>query len=216
MKRLVIADDHPVFREGLRELLTRTRKFEVVGEAGDAVQTMHCVRTLDFDVLILDLSMPGRSGLDLVRQIKVERSELPILVLSMHAENQYAVRALAAGASAYLTKGSSAEVLEQALNRVASGGRFIGDTVAELLAQEVRPNGNKPAYRELSNREFQVMLALVQGQSVSAIASGLHLSVKTISTHKANVLRKLGCANLPDLVRYAVAHGLVDQVPSSN
>lgn len=216
MKRLVIADDHPLFREGLRELLTRTRKFEVVGEAGDAAQTMHCVRTLDFDVLILDLSMPGRSGLDLVRQIKAQRPALPILVLSMHAENQYAVRALTAGASAYLTKGSSAEVLEQALNRVAAGGRFIGDSVAELLAQEVRPNPDKPAYRELSNREFQVMLALVHGETVSAIASRLHLSVKTISSHKTNVLQKLGCANLPDLVRYAVAHGLADEVPSSH
>jgi DNA-binding NarL/FixJ family response regulator len=208
MTRVVIADDHAMFREGLRQLLTRSGEFDVVGEAGSAAETMHCVRTLDFDVLTLDLSMPGRSGVDLVRQIKAARPALPILVLSMHAEDQYAVRALAAGASAYLTKGSRGEVLQQALRKLAAGGRYIVDSVADLLAQEVQPHADRPAHRALSDREFQILHALVNGESVSAIAGRLHLSVKTVSTHKTNVLHKLGCGNLADLVRYAIAHGI--------
>lgn len=213
MTRLVIADDHSMFREGLRQLLTRSGEFEVVGEAGSAAETMQCVRAQAFDVLILDLAMPGRSGVDLVRQVKNERPSLPVLVLSMHAEEQYAVRALAAGASAYITKGSRADILQQALRRLAAGGRFIGDTVAELLAQELRPNPDKPACRSLSDREFQVMHALVNGESVSAIAHRLHLSVKTVSTHKTHLLRKLGCANLAELVRYAIDQGVAAQSP---
>jgi DNA-binding NarL/FixJ family response regulator len=211
-KRVVIADDHAMFRDGLRELLTRSGRFEVVGEAGDAAETMNAVRTLTFDVLMLDLSMPGRSGVDLVRQVKAARPELPILVLTMHAEDQYAVRALAAGASAYLTKGSRAQVLLQALERLAAGGRFIGDTVAQLLAEQIQPNADKPAHEQLSDREFEILHALVRGDSVSAIAEQLHLSVKTVSTHKSNVLRKLACTNLPELVRYAIAHGIAPDV----
>lgn len=208
MTRIVIADDHALFREGLRQLLTRSSEFEVVAEAGSAAETMQRVRSLAFDVLILDLAMPGRSGVDLVRQVKGERPDLPVLVLSMHAEDQYAVRALSAGASAYLTKGSRVEVLQQALRRLAAGGRFIGESVAELLATEVQPRTDKPPHRTLSDREFQVMQALVGGESVSAIAQRLHLSVKTISTHKSHVLRKLGCNSLAEVVRYAVEQGL--------
>lgn len=210
MKRVLLADDHAMFREGIRQLLTHSGEFEVVGEAGDSASTMQAVRTLDSDVLMLDLSMPGRSGVDLVRQVKAVRPGLPILVLSMHAEDQYAVRALAAGASAYLTKGSRAEVLLQALRRLAGGGRFIGDTVAELLAQQVQERTDRPPHGALSDREFQILHALVDGESVTAIAERLHLSVKTVSTHKANVLRKLHCASLADLVRYGISHGLVE------
>lgn len=211
--RIVIADDHAMFREGLRQLLERSGEFEVVGEAGSATETMHAVRTLGFDVLMLDLSMPGRSGVDLVRQVKAARPELPILVLSMHAEDQYAVRVLAAGASAYLTKGSRADVLLQALRRLAAGGRYIGDTVADLLAQQIQPHTDRPAHGQLSDREFQILHALVDGESVSEIALRLHLSVKTISTHKTNVLRKLSCNNLPELVRYAMANGIAAGSP---
>ena len=207
MIRLVLADDHHMFREGLRELLTSAGEFTVVGEAASAQETMHCVRTLDFDVLVLDLSMPGRSGVDLVRQVKAERASLPVLVLSMHAEDQYALRALEAGAAAYLTKGSRADVLRQALRRLAAGGRYIGDRVAELIEQ----GGVPPRHRTLSDREFQVLQALVAGESVSAIAARLHLSVKTISSHKANLMRKLGCASLAELVRLALDEGIAGE-----
>lgn len=213
MIRIVIADDHELFREGLRQLLTRGGEFEVVGEAGSAPETMQCVRKLAFDVLILDLAMPGRSGVDLVRQVKSERPDLPILVLSMHAEDQYALRALAAGASAYLTKGSRADVVHQALRRLAGGGRYIGEHVAALMATESQPPPEEPGLRALSDREFQVMQALVSGESVSEIARRLHLSVKTISTHKSNVLRKLGCTSLAALVQYAIEHGLTSDSP---
>lgn len=208
MIRVVIADDHKLFREGLRQLLARGGEFEVVGEAGDAPETMQCVRKLAFDILILDLAMPGRSGVDLVRQVKSERPNLPVLVLSMHAEDQYAVRALAAGASAYLTKGSRADEVQQALRRLAGGGRFIAGRVAALMAQELQQTPEEPGTRALSDREFQVMQALVSGESVSEIARRLHLSVKTISTHKSNVLRKLGCSSLAALVAYAIERGL--------
>lgn len=213
MTRVAIADDHDLFREGLRQLLERSGEFEVVAEAGNAADTMRCVRQFDFDVLVLDLAMPGRSGVDLVRQVKAERADLPILVLSMHAEDQYAVRALAAGASAYLTKGSRAEVVQQALRRLASGGRYIGERVAELLAQGGRPAASRSDVRRLSNREFQVMMALVAGESVTEIAGRLHLSVKTISTHKTNVLHKLACRSLAELVRYAIDNDLTDRPP---
>jgi DNA-binding NarL/FixJ family response regulator len=209
MIRVVVADDHDLFREGLRQLLDRGGEFEVVGEAGNAPDTMQCVRRLAFDVLILDLAMPGRSGVDLVRQVKTERPDLPILVLSMHAEDQYAVRALTAGAAAYLTKGSRVDVVRQALRRLAGGGRFIGERVAELLAQESRPVSEASDLRALSDREFQVMQALVGGESVSEIAKRLHLSVKTISTHKSKVLWKLGCGSLAELVGYAIEHGVM-------
>lgn len=215
MRRIVIADDHALFREGMRQLLAHSGEFEVVGEAADAVETMQAVRALEFDVLVMDMSMPGRSGLDLVRQVRAQRPELPILVLSMHGEDMYAVRALAAGASAYLTKGSRPEVLLQALRRLAAGGRYISEGVAELLAREIQPHAGRSGHETLSDREFQIMLALVDGESVSEIAERLHLSVKTVSTHKANVLRKLHCATLPDLVRYAMSHNLGDTAPRS-
>lgn len=210
--RVLLADDHAMFREGLRHVLERSGEFSVVGEAGSASETLEAVRRTPADVLVLDLSMPGRSGTDLIRQVLAARPELPILVLSMHPEDQYAVRVLAAGASAYLTKYTRAEVLLQALRRVAEGGRYIGETVAELLAQQLQPRGAPERHDTLSDREFQILHALVEGESVSAIAQRLHLSVKTVSTHKTNVLRKLHCHNLPELVRYALAHGIgVDQ-----
>ena len=185
----------------------------MVAEAGTAAEAMQCVRTIQFDILVLDLSMPGRSGVDLVRQAKGERPDLPVLVLSMHAEDQYAVRAFAAGASAYITKGSRAEILQQALRRLSQGGRFVDESIAPLLARIPTPGGAKPTHESLSNREFQVLHALVSGESVTAIASRLHLSVKTISTHKSNVMRKLGCPSLAELVRYAIQWQIVAQQP---
>jgi DNA-binding NarL/FixJ family response regulator len=204
MKRVGIADDHAMFREGIRQLLARSGEFEVVAEAGTASEALQLVRDHVLDVLVLDLSMPGRSGVDLLRHIKTMYPELPVLVLSMHGEDQYAVRTLAAGASAYLTKGSRSEVLLQALRRLVHGGRYIGDKVADLLAQQVRSPSARAGMQALTDREIQVMQALVDGQSVTAVAQQLHLSVKTVSTHKTNLLRKLNCHTLPDLVRYAM------------
>ena len=209
MTRIAIADDHALLRESLRALLDGRRGFEVVGEAGTAAETLELVRATPIDVLTLDLSMPGCSGVELIQQVARLRPELPILVLSMHAEQQYAVRALAAGASGYLHKACRGDELALALQRLAAGHRYVGATVAELLALEFQPHADRPAHRALSGREFEVMQALVDGESVSAIAARLKLSVKTVSTHKTNVLRKLSCSSLAELVRYAIAHDFV-------
>jgi DNA-binding NarL/FixJ family response regulator len=171
---------------------------------------MQLLRSLDADVLVLDLSMPGRSGIELLKQVKSERPRLAVLVLSMHAEHQYAVRAIRAGAAGYLTKDSPSERVIEAIHKLADGGLYISTAVAELLAQNSRPASNRPPHELLSDREFQVFQCLVAGDSVSQIADKLNLSLKTISTHKAHILEKMSCASVPDLVRYAIAHDLSD------
>jgi DNA-binding NarL/FixJ family response regulator len=208
--RIVIADDHTIVREGLRQLLQAAGDFEVVGEARDAVETIQRVRDLEFDVLLLDVSMPGRSGMDLIKQIRSERPRVRVLVLSMHQEHQYAVRAIRAGASGYLTKESASRDLATALRKVASGGAYITPEVAEHLALDAMPQTDAPPHTTLSDREFQVLRLLVSGRSVSEIGEALNLSVKTISTHKARLMQKLGVANSSELFRYAIDHRLTD------
>ncbi|HEY8050998.1 MAG TPA: response regulator transcription factor, partial [Ramlibacter sp.] len=165
-------------------------------------------RERDFDVLMLDLSMPGRSGMELIKLVKAEKPKLRILVLSMHQETQYAVRAIKSGASGYLTKESAPGQLVQAIHKIAGGGAYISPEVAEQLALGAMPGGEKAPHELLSDREFEVFRQLVVGSSVTEIAGNLKLSVKTVSTHKANLLGKLGVANQSELVRYAIRHGL--------
>ena len=210
MIRVVIADDHQILREGLKQLLLAAGDLDVVGEASDGHEVIERIRALDFDVLLLDLSMPGKSGMELIRQVKTERPKLRILVLSMHEEHQYAVRAIRAGASGYLTKESAASQLVVAIRKVAAGGAFISAEVAEHLAHDAMPHAvDRPRHAALSDREFQVFTRLVSGESVTDIAAALHLSAKTISTHKARLMEKLGIDNNAELVRYAVEHRLV-------
>jgi DNA-binding NarL/FixJ family response regulator len=208
MIRVLLADDHTIVREGLKQLLRATGEFDVAGEAGDAFETLQKVRELDADVLLLDISMPGRSGLELIRQIKGERPRLKVLVLSMHHEHQYAVRAIRAGASGYLTKDSAPTQLATALRKVASGGAFITAEVAEQLALGAMPQGDAAPHTTLSDREFQVLRMIVDGRSVTDIAQELSLSVKTVSSHKARMMHKLGVGNPSELFRYAMDHGL--------
>ena len=210
MIRVVIADDHQILREGLRQLLQAAGDLAVVGEAADGHAVLQLVRTLDFDVLLLDMSMPGKSGIELIRQVKGEKPRLRILVLSMHEEHQYAVRAIRAGASGYLTKESATAQLVAAIRKVAGGGAFISAEVAERLAQEAMPHAEGPPHATLSDREYQVFRLLVSGRSVGDIAAELHLSAKTVSTHKARLMEKLGVDNNADLVHYAVRHRLID------
>ena len=210
MIRVVVADDHQILREGLRQLLQAGGDLTVVGEAADGHAVMEQVRALEFDVLLLDMSMPGKSGIELIRQVKAEKPRLRILVLSMHEEHQYAVRAIRAGASGYLTKESATAQLVAAIRKVAGGGAFISAEVAERLAQEAMPNAEGPRHSTLSDREYQVFRLLVSGRSVSDIAVDLHLSAKTISTHKARLMEKLDVDNNADLVHYAVRHRLID------
>jgi DNA-binding NarL/FixJ family response regulator len=210
MIRIVIADDHAIVREGLKRIVDEVADFRVAGEASDAGEVMQRVRELDFDVLLLDLSMPGRSGMELIKLAKTEKPALRILVLSMHEEKQYAGRAIKSGASGYLTKDSAPEKLEAAIRKIAGGGAYISAEVAEQLALGAMPGAQAEPHTTLSDREFEVFRLLVAGTSVTEIGAKLHLSVKTVSTHKANLMQKLGVRNQSDLVRYAMAHGLGD------
>jgi len=213
--RVVIADDHTIVREGLRQLLTAAGDIDVVAEAVDGFEALARVRNVDFDVLVLDMSMPGKSGMELIRQIKSEKPKLRIVVLTMHQENQYAVRAIRAGASGYLTKDSASAQLVNAIRKVASGGAFISAEVAEQLAHQAQGATTAEPHESLSDREFQVLQMLVAGVPLTEIGEQLHLSVKTISTHKARILEKLGLANQSELIRYAIAHGLTQPLDRS-
>ncbi|SDM44376.1 response regulator transcription factor [Polaromonas sp. JS666] len=210
MIRIVIADDHAIVREGLKRIVSSIADMEVAGEAGNGTEVMQRVRELAFDVLVLDLSMPGRSGMELIKLARAEKPQLRILVLSMHQELQYAVRAIKNGASGYLTKESAPAQLEQALRKVASGGAFISAEVAEQLALGAMPGSEAVPHESLSNREFEVLQLLVAGVSLTDIGTKLNLSVKTVSTHKTNLMQKMGLQNQNDLIRYAIKHGLAE------
>jgi DNA-binding NarL/FixJ family response regulator len=214
MIRLIIADDHTIMREGLKRILDGIGDIDVVGEAVDGHETLALVRKGGFDQLLLDLSMPGRNGVDLIRQIRQEAPKLPILVLTMHDEEQYAVRTIRAGAQGYLTKESAAMQLVNAIRKVASGRPFITNEVAEQLALNVMtPNDHMP-HKRLSDREFEIFTLLVSGKSITEIADPLHLSVKTVSTHKTNILKKMTMSTMSEMVQYAVRHNLIAPLDS--
>jgi DNA-binding NarL/FixJ family response regulator len=210
MTRIVIADDHTIVREGLKQVLAAAGDFKVIAEAQNGAEVMQRVRELDFDVLLLDLSMPGKSGIELIKQVHGEKPKLRILVLSMHEEEQYAVRALKAGAAGYLTKESASELLVAAIRKVAAGGAYITSTVAEQFALGAMADTTGPRHATLSDREYQVFEMLVAGKSITDIADRLNLSVKTVSTHKARIMQKMNMTNNAELVRYAINHNLVD------
>lgn len=208
--KVLLADDHAIIRDGLKQILADTDDLLVAGEAANGTEVMQKVRDEQWGVLVLDISMPGRSGLDLIRMVKDERPELPILILSMHHEDQYAIRALQAGAAGYVTKESDSELLVAAIRKVAHGGVHISERVAELMVRGIRPAGSPLPHTQLSDREFQVFNMLVAGLGLTDIGSELSLSVKTISTHKTHILQKMNMANTAELVRYAVAHQLAE------
>ncbi len=208
MIRIVLADDHAIVREGLKHILAGVPDFEVVGEAGDGHEALRLARELEFDLLVLDLSMPGRSGMELIKLVKSHQPRVRILVLSMHQETQYAVRAIKSGASGYLTKESAPAELEQALRKIAAGGAYVSAEVAQQLALGAMPGSQAAPHEALSAREFEVFQQLVAGATVTDIAGRLNLSVKTVSTHKSNLMHKLGLGNASELVRYAIRHGL--------
>jgi DNA-binding NarL/FixJ family response regulator len=210
MIRLVIADDHTIVREGLKQLLSAANDLHVIAEARDGQEVLQRVRELDFEVLLLDLSMPGRSGMELIKQVHAEKPKLRVLVLTMHEEQQYAVRAIKSGASGYLTKESASAQLLTAIRKVAAGGAFISAEVAEQLALGAMPQADGPAHTTLSDREYQVFQLIVAGIPVGEIATQLSLSVKTVSTHKARLMQKMNMSSQADLIRYAISHRLVD------
>ena len=205
MIRVLIADDHNIVRDGLKRILAATSDLQVTGEAAGGDETLALVKANDYDVVMLDMSMPGLSGIDLIKRLKLEKPKLKILVLSMHGESQYAARALKAGAAGYLNKDSAAEALLGALRKIAAGGVHIGEAAASSLLQA----GDKPPHETLSDREFEVMRLLVEGLGPTEIGERLHLSVKTVSTHKTRILDKLNLGSTAELVRYAMEHRLV-------
>lgn len=212
MIRILIADDHAILRAGLKHLLSEATDIVVAGEASSGSETMALIRDVDCDLLVLDMSMPGRSGIDLIRQLKAERPKLPILILSMHKEDIFAVRALRAGAAGYLCKDNAESQLEAAIRKVAGGGLYINQAVAEKLAQEMV--GGKSAvlpHTQLSDREYEVFRDIAAGLGVTEIGQRLNLSVKTVSTHKARIMQKMGFANTAELIQYAMKHDLLDQ-----
>src|SRR4029077_6309910 len=208
--KVLIADDHAVFRRGLRETLAEFFFKITFGEAKTAQETVELVRRHDWDVVILDISMPGKSGLDVLDDLRRLRPRLPILLLSMHPEEQYARRALKAGASGYLTKESVPEELKLAVRKIVAGGRYVSSTLAEKLANDLRKGVDMPLHEILSDREFQVLRMIASGKTVTQIAEEIGLSVKTISTYRARILEKTDLKTTAELIRYAFQAQLVD------
>lgn len=210
MIRVLIADDHAIVRQGLRQILSDTTDIEVGGEAANGFEALHKVRHEGpWDVVLLDVAMPGKNGVDTLKQIKAEHPRLPVLVLSMYPEDQYATRLLRAGAAAYLTKESAPEQLIAAIRSVAAGRRYITPAVGELLMREIDRDSDQPPHTKLSDREFEILRLIASGHSTSDIAARLNLSVKTISTYRTRLLTKMQLRNNAELTHYAVKHGLV-------
>jgi DNA-binding NarL/FixJ family response regulator len=204
MIRVLLADDHEIVRDGLKRILVATGEVEVAGEAKDGDEALALVKAYDYDLAVIDMSMPGLAGLDLIKRLKVEKPRLNVLVLSMHGEQQYAARALKAGASGYLNKDSAAEQLLGAIRKVAAGGVHVSEAAAASLVQ-----ASRAPHEKLTDREFEVLRMLAGGRSPTEVADQLRLSVKTVSTHKANIQLKLGLGGTADLVRYALEQKLV-------
>jgi two-component system invasion response regulator UvrY len=210
MIRLLVADDHVMFREGLKRLLADEPDFDVAVEAANCSEVINGIRDQSLDVAILDLTMPGRDGFEMISHAKALHPKLPILVLTMHAEAQFALRAMRAGADGYLTKDNAAEQVVTAVRRLVSGGKYMCASMAERLALEFsRNDGNEPLHTKLSNREYKVFEMLVSGKGCMQIGRELSLSIKTVSTHKVRLFRKMNMSNQADLIRYAIANNLV-------
>jgi DNA-binding NarL/FixJ family response regulator len=207
--KILLADDHAVVRHGLKQILTDAFKRATYGEARNAQEALDLVWKQDWDVVVLDITMPGRSGLDVLREIKQSKPRLPVLVLSMHPENQFAVRVLKSGASGYMTKESAPEELVGAVKKVLAGGRYVSNSLAENLAASLSASQKAPQ-EKLSNREFQVLRLIASGKMVTDIARELSLSVKTISTYRSRILDKMGMKNNAQLMHYAIQHRLVE------
>jgi two-component system invasion response regulator UvrY len=206
--RVFLADDHSMVRKGLAQILAGEKDISVTGEAADGEEAIAKIRQGDYDVAILDLSMPGRSGLELLSTLRSERPDLPVLMLSMHPEKHFALRVLKSGAAGYLSKSSPPEELLAAVRRVAAGKRYLSASLAEELALSLDGNAPVPPHKRLSDREFQVMMLIAAGKPASAIAAELFLSVKTVSTYRARVLAKLDLDNTAQLIQYVYKHGL--------
>lgn len=207
--RLLIGDDHAVVRKGMKQILAETRDIVVADEAGNGREVLEKVRKNDFDMVLLDISMPGRDGLEVLKELKSLRPKLPVLMLSMYPEEQYAVRSLRSGASGYLTKDSAPDELISAIRKVSSGGKYVSASLAEKLAHKLGADVEKPLHEALSDREYQVMCMIASGKTVKEIGEELSLSVKTVSTYRSRILNKMRLKGNAELTRYAIDNKLV-------
>lgn len=210
MLSILIADDHAVVREGLKQILTELEDSVALTEASHGQEVLEKIHQSRFDIILLDISMPGMNGLEILKQIKNEKPEISVLILSMYPEEQYAVRALKAGASGYLTKESAPQELIQAIQRIASGRKYITPTLAEKLAYNFDKDYEKPLHEILSDREFQVMRLLAVGKTVKEIGEELFLSIKTVSTYRSRILEKMEFKNNAELIHYSIKNQLID------
>jgi len=210
MIRILIADDHPLFREGLRHILAGCPDFTVAGEASNGQEVLEKVWNNEYEMVLLDIAMPGTPGLEVLKRLKIEKPKLPVLVLSMYPEEQYAVRVIKAGASGYLTKGSASEELITAIRRISGGKKYLTSSIAERLADDVEPTAEKPLHDTLSDRELEVFRMIAAGKTTTQIAEELFLSVKTISTYRSRILEKMKMKTNAELIHYAIKHNMFD------
>jgi DNA-binding NarL/FixJ family response regulator len=210
MIKILIADDHAILRRGLKEILMRELDAVTWGEAENGEQVIEQIQSRDWDLLILDITMPGRGGLDVLKNLKALRPRLPVLVLSMHPEDQYGKRVLKAGASGYMNKESAPEELMKAVRKLLGGGRYVSPALAETLASDLSQDTGRPAHETLSDREFEVLCKIASGKTVGQIAEELHLSVTTVSTYRARIIEKMNMSTTAELMHYALRNHLVD------
>ena len=208
--RVMIADDHAIVRQGLRQILSDTEDMEVAGEACNGVEALHLSRSGEWDVVLMDVSMPDRNGIDALKLIKKEHPKLPVLILSMYPEDQYAIRALKAGAAGYLTKQSAPDQLVTAIRQVASGKKYVSASLAIELADAISDDTDRPLHERLSDREYQTLCMIASGKTLTQIAEELNLSVKTVSVYRARLLEKMHLRNNAELTHYGLKYGLVE------
>lgn len=209
-KRVLLADDHQIVRNGLRQLIDAESDLEVVAEASTSAETLTMLRQTEVDVLLLDISMPDRDGMDTLRLLRTHRSDLPVLIISAYAEEQYALNMLRAGANGYIRKDADVNDILSAIRTVLRGRRYVSDTVADLLTQRLNGDADAPAHQQLSEREFQVLHKLATGKSVTEIADELFISVKSVSTYRSRLLTKLNLKSNAELTYYALKNGLIE------
>jgi DNA-binding NarL/FixJ family response regulator len=208
--RVLIADDHPVVRDGLKTMLSSDPEVRVVGEARDGDEALQLMNSVEWDVAVLDYSMPGKGGVDLLAQVKHDYPDRPVLILSIYPEDPHGMRALKAGAAGYITKESAGDELTAAVKKVMTGGRYVSAALAEKLAARLTPDQDRPPHERLSDREYRVMWLLASGRSLQQIAEEMHLSPSTVSTYRGRILKKLGLSSNVELVHYAMKHRLIE------
>jgi two-component system invasion response regulator UvrY len=209
-KKILIADDHAVVRQGLKHIISETADMIVAGEAADGWEVIEKAGNKGYDAVLLDISLPGKNGIEILKELKRKYPRLPVLILSIHPEDQYALRALKAGASGYLTKESSPEELVEALEKISRGGKYVTSTFAEELIFEISHEHEGPLHNKLSDRELEVLLLLAKGMPIRQIAQELNLSTKTVSTYRSRIMQKMSMETNAELIRYSLVHGLVD------